>query len=135
MSSEELTCDACDGKCCTYVAVELDTPRSTADFGDLVYYLHHHGVKVCVVTNGDKRRTWYLQFDGACRHLSPDGRCLIYEHRPELCREHSLEGCEFHEAGSFREIETVHELFEVMREIGRGKWADKLALKLPSSLR
>lgn len=135
MSKKKLTCDKCGGKCCTYVAVELDTPTSTADFEDIIYYMHHRDVKICVVRDDPRSRTWYLQFDARCRYLGPDGRCLIYEHRPKVCREHSLEGCEYHEAESFRDIETVHQLFDFMREIGRGKWVPKLADKLPPSLR
>ena len=134
MPENNLTCEECGGKCCKYVAVELEEPTSKSDFEDLIYYLHHHGVKVCVVTD-EGARTWYLQFDGPCRHLTPEGRCRIYEHRPTICREHSLEGCEYHQADAFREIETAHQLFAFMAEIGRGRWAKKLAEDLPPSLR
>ena len=129
----DLTREECGGKCCAYVAVELDEPTSKSDFEDLLYYLHHGGVKVCVATNDDTR-TWYLQFDGGCRHLTPDGHCRIYEHRPTICREHSLEGCEYHEAQAFREMETAHDLLAFMGEIGRRKWRKKLAENLPPSL-
>lgn len=41
------------------------------------------------------RDGWYLMIDGKCEHLQPDGRCGIYESRPDACREHSDESCEF----------------------------------------
>ncbi len=135
MRENNLTCEECGGKCCAYVAVELEEPASKSDFEDLLYYLHHEGVKLCVVTDEGAPRTWYLQFDGPCRHLGPDGHCRIYEHRPTICREHSLEGCEYHEAESFLEMATVPQLLGFMREIGRGKWAGRLAAKLPAELR
>ena len=50
---------------------------------------HEH---VSVFKDGDG---WYLMIDGRCAHLQDDGRCGIYESRPDACREHSDESCEF----------------------------------------
>ena len=38
---------------------------------------------------------WFLLINNPCRHLQPGGRCGIYETRPQICREHSNDGCEF----------------------------------------
>jgi Fe-S-cluster containining protein len=130
-----LTCEDCGGKCCRYVAVELDDPTSKSDFEDMVYYLLHESVKIAVVVEDDEASTWYLEFRGVCRYLDDEGRCTIYEQRPRVCRDHAVEECEHHDAQAFRDIETVPQLFEFMREIGRKKWAKKLAAKVPEFLR
>jgi uncharacterized protein len=38
---------------------------------------------------------WFLLVNNRCLHLEADGRCGIYETRPQICREHSNDGCEF----------------------------------------
>jgi Fe-S-cluster containining protein len=119
------------------VAVELDEPTSKSDFEDMVYYLLHENVKISVVVEDEdaEERTWYLEFRGRCRYLDAGGRCIIYGQRPRICRDHAVEECEHHGAEAFRDITSVPELFAFMRQIGRKKWAKKLAGKVPEFLR
>ena len=132
MAEDLRTCDNCDGQCCKYVAVELERPDNKASFEEMIYYLHHEKVRICVAIAGVRRRTWYLEFQGRCRYLDVDGRCEIYAHRSKICRDHSVEECEYHEEKSFRNLDTVPDLLDFMREIGRAKWADNLESKLPA---
>jgi len=135
MPKEPLTCDDCAGECCSYVAVELEKPKCKDDFEDMIYYLLHEGVKISVVIHEGEPETWYLEFAGRCRHLDDKGWCTIYKHRPKVCRDHKVEECEHHDPDSFHDITTVHDLLEFMRQIGRHKWASRLAQRLPVELR
>jgi len=133
-SKRELTCEGCGGKCCSYVAIELDAPTSIDDFEDLVFYIYH-GVKVSISEDGPKKRNWFLEFPGRCRYLAPNGRCRIYEHRPRVCREHDISECERHNGEDMVDVETVEELFAFMEKIGRGRWLKSLKARLPEKLR
>lgn len=82
-------CDDCAAKCCRYFALEIDEPETRADFEDLRWYLCHER---CLLYVADE--TWYLHIESDCRYRGPDSRCLIYERRPAMCREHSTDDCE-----------------------------------------
>lgn len=87
----ENKCSFCtNSKCCTYITQRIDTPRSKYDFDHLLWQVSHENVSVYKDEDG-----WYLLVDARCTHLQPDGRCGIYERRPQICREHSNEYCEF----------------------------------------
>ena len=87
----ETKCSYCTGsKCCTYVTQAIDTPRSKQDFDYLLWQVSHRNVRVY-----KDEGAWYLLFDSPCNHLGRDGRCGIYETRPQICREHSNDYCEF----------------------------------------
>jgi uncharacterized protein len=84
-------CSFCVGsKCCSYVTQQIDTPRSKDDFETLLWQVSHHNVGAYKDEDG-----WFLIFDTRCSHLLPDGRCGIYEVRPEICRNHSNDYCEY----------------------------------------
>ena len=94
-SSKKMTaenkCSFCkNSKCCTYVTQDIDTPRSKADFEHLLWQVSHRNVSVYKDEDG-----WCLLFDTECTHLLPNGNCGIYENRPQLCRDHSNDYCEF----------------------------------------
>ena len=87
----ENKCSFCkNSKCCTYVTQAIDTPRSKADFEHLLWQVSHRNVSVYKDSDG-----WCLLFDTECMHLLPNGNCGIYENRPQICREHSNDYCEF----------------------------------------
>ncbi len=89
----ENKCTFCHGaKCCTYVTEHIDTPRSMEDFDTLLWQVSHQNLQL-YKDEGD----WFLLINGSCTHLQPDGRCGIYEVRPQICREHSNEDCEFNQ--------------------------------------
>jgi len=84
-------CSFCPGsKCCTYFTQEVPTPRSKLDFDNLLWQVAHRDTQLF---KDDGK--WYLLVNNPCIHLLPDGRCGIYATRPQACRVHSNEYCEF----------------------------------------
>lgn len=84
-------CGFCRGStCCTYFTQRIDAPRSMEDFDILLWQISHRDTQAYKDEDG-----WFLLVNTACRHLQPGGRCGIYENRPQICREHSNEDCEF----------------------------------------
>ena len=87
----ETKCGFCtNSKCCTYITQSIPTPRSKHDFDHLLWQVSHENVNVYKDDDG-----WYLLVDNRCLHLLPGGRCGIYETRPQVCREHSNDYCEY----------------------------------------
>ena len=89
-------CSRCKGaKCCTYTTEALGTMRSKSDFEHLLWQVAHEGVEAYKDDSG-----WYLLFHGSCQFLQPDGRCGIYDTRPQICRDYENEWCEYDEPAS-----------------------------------
>jgi len=89
--TSENKCSFCTGSiCCTYVTQHLDTPRSKEDFRQLLWQVSHAHVKIYKDDDG-----WTLLVDGKCQHLQINGGCGIYEERPDICREHTNDYCEY----------------------------------------
>ncbi len=87
----ETKCGFCtNSKCCTYITQSIHTPRSKADFDLLLWQVSHRHVQVYQDSDG-----WFLLIDNPCSHLQEDGRCGIYEQRPQICREYSNDFCEY----------------------------------------
>jgi len=104
-------CHKCGAKCCRYFALQLDTPRSRADFENIRWYLAHK--KVTIFVDGGK---WFLDVGNECRYLTADHRCRIYDKRPLVCREHDTYECERH-PGDFGHEHTFKKLEELDRYI------------------
>lgn len=86
-------CSRCPGdKCCNYITQSIDTPRSISDFDHLMWQLAHKNVQLYKDEDG-----WFLLVMNLCQFLQEDGRCGIYETRPQLCRDYSNDYCEFDE--------------------------------------
>ena len=86
-------CARCPGtKCCTYITQQVGVPRSRADFDHLLWQVSHRGISLYKDQDG-----WYLLISTVCDHLQHDGRCGIYETRPQVCRDYSNDYCEFDE--------------------------------------
>ncbi len=87
----ENKCSFCTASiCCTYVTQHMETPRSKQDFRQLLWQVSHQNIKLYKDDDG-----WTLLVDGKCQHLQINGDCGIYEDRPEICREHTNDYCEF----------------------------------------
>lgn len=87
----ENKCSFCTGSiCCTYVTHEIDKPKTKSDFQQLLWQVSHENVKIYKDEDG-----WTLLIEGKCTHLHPNGDCGIYDVRPEICREHSNDYCEY----------------------------------------
>lgn len=89
-------CDNCGGRCCSYVAIEIDKPKAKKDFDIIRWYLAHKDVNVFI----DHNKNWHIEFRTPCEFHGLDNRCAIYEKRPSICREHGTsEGdCEFYDS-------------------------------------
>jgi Fe-S-cluster containining protein len=89
----ENKCGFCNGaKCCTYFTQKVETPRSKYDFEHLLWQISHANTQVYQDEDG-----WYLMFRSICTHLQNDGRCGIYDTRPEICRAYDNDYCEYDE--------------------------------------
>jgi len=89
--TSENKCSFCTGStCCTYVTQHMETPRSKEDFRQLLWQVSHQNVKLYKDDDG-----WTLLVDGKCQHLQINGDCGIYDERPDICREHTNDYCEF----------------------------------------
>jgi Fe-S-cluster containining protein len=88
-ADELVPCLEC-GRCCTYVAVGINAPRTAGYAADVLWYLYHD--KVYVYRAGDGE--WSVHFETRCRHLAPDLKCRIYEQRPHICRGFDNTTCE-----------------------------------------
>jgi len=105
---EKETCEGCD-LCCRHVALEIDVPEDKEDFDQIKWFLVHRDVWVFI----DHDDSWNLQFSTPCEKLDDGGDCLIYETRPQICREYSLDACEKYGAGdSFKFLWKSLEEFE-----------------------
>jgi uncharacterized protein len=103
---KEPSCTSC-GLCCSYVAIEVDTPKTVKQATQLLWYVYHEGVSLYV--NDDD---WMVQFDTTCIHLQPDYRCGVYETRPHICREFSEQDCEINTGDDGRTFYTATEFLE-----------------------
>lgn len=112
-------CDHCTAKCCRYFALPMEKPESRTDFDYLRWFLLHEGATAFVEDD-----TWYLLVHTKCEHLQADGRCGIYETRPQICRDYSTDDCEFDDGyvyeRYFERAEQVAEYAEVRFPPPRG---------------
>jgi len=100
-------CEECNARCCRYLAIEIDTPRTAADYDDIRWYLLHRRVAVFIDHDG----VWHLEFRSPCEALGKDNRCKIYDSRPRICRKHGEENlCEFHASPYAVYMRTVEDL-------------------------
>jgi len=84
-------CEKCNGLCCRYFALPIETPETREDLDDIRWYLCHRDVTV-FVEDGE----WYVSIRNKCRHLSEkDYKCLIYDKRPKICRKYKHAECDF----------------------------------------
>lgn len=107
----ENKCSFCRGStCCTYVTQALDTPRSMDDFDVLLWQVAHPNVEI-YRDEGE----WYLCFTATrCTFLQPGGRCGIYETRPQICRDHDNDGCEFEGQAGEADFELYFPTYETL---------------------
>ncbi len=101
-------CDFCNGKCCRYFSLPIDTPHTWDEFDSIRWYLAHGQTLVYVV-----EQQWYLLVKTRCQYLSSDNRCRIYFNRPKICREYTTDDCEYDDEWSFtKAFETPEQIWE-----------------------
>ncbi|MFA5173684.1 MAG: YkgJ family cysteine cluster protein [Candidatus Pacearchaeota archaeon] len=89
--SMNLTCEGCNGKCCRYVATEIDPPKDKESYEEIIWFLLHENIEVFI-----ENKEWYIQFTTPCKKLDKKWRCSIYEKRPQICRDLKIDECEHH---------------------------------------
>lgn len=84
--------DLCAGctRCCETVCIEVDAPRSSWEYDQWVWVLHHRSLELYV----EKPERWFLHVETRCEQLNAQGRCGVYGKRPVLCREYDPRVCE-----------------------------------------
>jgi Fe-S-cluster containining protein len=92
-------CDHCIGKCCRYFSLPIETPTTWDDFDAIRWYVAH-GQTIVYVDKG----IWHLLVLTRCQYLRDDHRCAIYHDRPKICREYSVDECEFDEDWIFEKV-------------------------------
>ncbi len=101
-------CDFCNGKCCRYFSLPIDTPHTWDEFDSIRWYLAHGQTLVYVV-----KQQWYLLVKTRCQYLSSNNRCRIYFNRPKICREYTTDDCEYDDEWSFtKAFETPEQIWE-----------------------
>jgi len=113
----ENKCNHCvQSICCTYITHQIDTPRSMQDFDYLIWQVSHDNVALFKDEDG-----WFLSVSGRCAHLQPNGMCGIYDNRPQICREHSNDCCEF-DGPAEEDFELYFNNFEVLNKYCKKKF-------------
>jgi len=77
-------------RCCTYVAVEVDSPDTPWQYDQYVWLLYHKNIWMYV----EKGNHWYVQFETVCEKLSPTGQCTVHGEHPVLCKKYDARSCE-----------------------------------------
>lgn len=117
-------CQRCEGKCCRYFALPIETPEDWDDFDDIRWYLCHKDVTV-FVEDGD----WYLNVKNVCRYLSEENYlCQNYELRPHICRKYATDNCDLTGDDYGYELHFTND--KQMEEYMRIKFGEKVFEKL-----
>jgi len=117
-------CATCrPAKCCQYFSLEIDRPRSKKDYDDLLWFLAHEAVSIYIW-----KKSWYLMVHNRCLFLDRESNlCAIYDKRPRICREHSVEECEYDSDYEFDEHFKSYQ--ELERWLKKKKKKKKKAIK------
>lgn len=107
----ENLCFYCPAKCCHYIALTIDRPKTWEEFDTVRWFLLHERTAVFV-----DNRQWYLLIYLTCNKLLPDGRCGIYPTRPKICRDYGTDICEFEENAVYDQFFELPEQLEEYAE-------------------
>jgi uncharacterized protein len=90
IGTDAVLCEYCGAKCCRYFALPIDEPTEWTDFDYIRWYLLHERAAVFI-----EEGSWYLLVKNRCRHVNAEGMCMIYDSRPQICRDYSIADCEY----------------------------------------
>lgn len=126
MESFAPPCRDCGGKCCNYIAVELDKPTSKRDYDHIRWYLSHKNVNVFI----DHYNKWHVEFRTPCEELTRNRECAVYESRPLICRNHgNSEGeCEYYDT-PYKEYFSTMTQFEKYLDEKKINWKFRFHIK------
>lgn len=109
----EVLCDYCSAKCCRYFALPIEEPETRDDWEYIRWYLMHEGA-----TLFSEDGAWYLLVHAECRNLQSDNRCAIYDTRPQICRDYSVDACEYEDHFLYEQyLETAEQAAEYAEAI------------------
>ena len=94
------TCFECRQECCRSVIVETEPPTIWKDWDDIKWQVAHKNVNVLL----DNENSWCVEFLTDCTHLADNGRCMIYDTRPDVCRNYSPFTCVVNGEGEYYKI-------------------------------
>lgn len=75
-------CERCNGKCCTFIHLKLPEEYDTPDI--IRWITLHKGIYVYTASNSQGTFK-FLEIRAPCSKLK-NGRCSIYEDRPDVCK-------------------------------------------------
>lgn len=106
-------CQKCTASlCCTYITEQLETPRSKLDFEYLLWQISHENIIIYKDEDG-----WMLQIMNRCQHLvDPGGRCAIYDKRPQICRDHENDYCDFDQTDRDEGCDLYFDSYQSLRQ-------------------
>ena len=105
------SCTEC-GRCCTYVSVGINEPRTLRFASDVLWYLYHEQVSVYRDGDGD----WSVVFETRCRQLRDDLLCNVYMDRPVICRDFDNTTCEVNSPDGGRTFATPEDFLGWLRQ-------------------
>lgn len=108
MSQTEI-CLACTG-CCRYVNVIIEKPKNKTLRDQYTWYLLHKNVQIYI----DNDKDWNLLFITPCTALQSDGKCSVYEDRPEMCKDYDPESCSRTGEDHIALFETSEQMFSYL---------------------
>lgn len=117
-------CKKClPAKCCTYFALEVDEPESRKDYDAMLWQIAHQGVSFYIY-----RKRWHIMMETVCNFLTADNKCGIYDTRPSICKEHSIETCEYtgEDYGFTEHFKSYEELLHWINDNTRYRFKYKL---------
>jgi uncharacterized protein len=117
-------CEQClPAHCCNYFAFALDEPKTRKDYESLLWKLAHEKVSIYIY-----RKAWYIMIHTRCNFLSPTNKCMIYDTRPYICREHSVKTCEYTgaEYGFSEHFKSYDDLLTYIKENTRFRFKQQL---------
>jgi len=119
-------CIECGGRCCKYVAIEIEDPSNKENIDHIRWYLMHKDVYVFKENN----KNWYVEFRTPCEALEKDMKCGIYKTRPKICMNHGNEdgSCEYFDSPYLEYFKTAKEFEDYLDKKGK-KWLYKFQKK------
>lgn len=102
-----INCDECGGECCKKITFVLEDPETDDDIEDLKWYLYHETIKLYI----DDEDDIIAEVPVKCKMLK-DGKCIIYEKRPPVCRQAEISDCEANN-------EDIKVLFKIPEDIDK----------------
>lgn len=126
----EILCDYCTAKCCRYFALPIETPTEMKDFQFIRWYLLHGQASV-FTEDGE----WYLLMHTQCKHLGEDNLCQIYETRPQICRDYTIDNCEYEDDWTYEMyLETAEQVEEYAEAVLAFKDRQNIRSRQPNPL-